>query len=138
MATSLSDIAERAGVSVKTVSGALHGGSARMSDDTRLKIKTIAEELGYVTNLAARGVRQGWLPLVGVVMGHGHMRRELFDAWVAAGARAIVHAGFGGGTVPEYLKPVFAELCARGVPVVRCSRVGAGPVIRNANFDDDA
>ena len=43
-----------------------------------------------------------------------------------------------GGTVPEYLKPVFAELCARGVPVVRCSRVGAGPVIRNANFDDDA
>ena len=27
---------------------------------------------------------------------------------------------------------------ARGVPVVRCSRVGAGPVIRNANFDDDA
>ena len=78
------------------------------------------------------------LPLVGVVMGHGHMRRELFDAWVAAGARAIVHAGFGGGTVPEYLKPVFAELCARGVPVVRCSRVGAGPVIRNANFDDDA
>jgi DNA-binding LacI/PurR family transcriptional regulator len=67
VAISLSDIAERAGVSVKTVSGALHGGSARMSDDTRLKIKSIAEELGYVTNLAARGVRQGWLPLVGVV-----------------------------------------------------------------------
>lgn len=67
MTVSLSDIAARAGVSVKTVSGALHGGSARMSDDTRQKIKSIAEELGYVTNLAARGVRQGWLPLVGVV-----------------------------------------------------------------------
>ncbi|MGO7184153.1 LacI family DNA-binding transcriptional regulator [Rhizobium brockwellii] len=67
VAVSLSDIAERAGVSAKTVSGALHGGSARMSDDTRQKIKAIAEELGYVTNLAARGVRQGWLPLVGVV-----------------------------------------------------------------------
>ncbi|MEK1897976.1 MAG: LacI family DNA-binding transcriptional regulator, partial [Rhizobium sp.] len=67
VAVSLSDIAQRAGVSVKTVSGALHGGSARMSDDTRQKIKAIAEELGYVTNLAARGVRQGWLPLVGVV-----------------------------------------------------------------------
>ncbi|MBN9052812.1 LacI family DNA-binding transcriptional regulator (plasmid) [Shinella sp. PSBB067] len=67
MAVSLSDIAERAGVSVKTVSGALHGGSARMSDDTRQKIKAIADELGYVTNLAARGVRQGWLPLVGVI-----------------------------------------------------------------------
>ena len=66
------------------------------------------------------------------------MRREVYDAWVAAGARAIVHAGFGGGTVPEYLKPVFAELRARGVAVVRCSRVGDGPVIRNASFDDDA
>lgn len=78
------------------------------------------------------------LPLVGVVTSHGNMRREIFDAWVALGARAIVHAGFGGGTVPEYLKPVFAELCARGVPIVRVSRVGAGPVIRNASFDDDA
>ncbi|WP_183801078.1 LacI family DNA-binding transcriptional regulator [Rhizobium sp. BK316] len=67
LAVSLSDIAERAGVSVKTVSGALHGGSARMSDETRQKVKAIAEELGYVTNLAARGVRQGWLPLVGVI-----------------------------------------------------------------------
>ena len=78
------------------------------------------------------------LPLVGVVTSHGNMRREIYDAWVAAGARAIVHAGFGGGTVPEYLKPVLAELCAAGVPIVRCSRVGAGPVIRNASFDDDA
>jgi DNA-binding LacI/PurR family transcriptional regulator len=64
---SLSDIAERAGVSVKTVSGALHGGSARMSEETRLRIKEIAEELGYVTNLAARSMRQGWMPLIGVV-----------------------------------------------------------------------
>lgn len=78
------------------------------------------------------------LPLVGVVTSHGNMRREVYDAWVAAGARAIVHAGFGGGTVPEYLKPVFRELAARGVLMVRCSRVGAGPVVRNASFDDDA
>lgn len=77
------------------------------------------------------------LPLVGLVSGHGHMRREIYDAWVAAGARAIVHAGFGGGTVPDHLAPVLRELRARGVHVVRCSRVGAGPVIRNASFDDD-
>lgn len=67
MTVSLSDIAERAGVSIKTVSGALHGGSARMSEETRSRIKMIADELGYVTNLAARGMRQGWLPLIGVV-----------------------------------------------------------------------
>lgn len=67
MTVSLSDIAERAGVSVKTVSGALHGGSARMSNETRQRIKEIADDLGYVTNLAARSMRQGWMPLIGVV-----------------------------------------------------------------------
>ncbi|MBB2750871.1 UNVERIFIED_ORG: DNA-binding LacI/PurR family transcriptional regulator [Rhizobium aethiopicum] len=67
MTASLNDIAARAGVSVKTVSGALHGGSARMSADTRQRIKEIAEELGYVTNFAARSMRQGWMPLVGLV-----------------------------------------------------------------------
>ena len=67
MPASLNDIAERAGVSVKTVSGALHGGSARMSEETRQRIKAIAEELGYVTNFAARSMRQGWMPLVGLV-----------------------------------------------------------------------
>jgi len=67
MTASLNDIAERAGVSVKTVSGALHGGSARMSEETRQRIKGIAEELGYATNFAARSMRQGWMPLVGLV-----------------------------------------------------------------------
>ncbi|MCA1491379.1 LacI family DNA-binding transcriptional regulator [Sinorhizobium alkalisoli] len=67
MTASLTDIAKRAGVSVKTVSGALHGGSARMSVETRQRVKEIAEELGYVTNLAARSMRQGWMPLIGVV-----------------------------------------------------------------------
>ena len=78
------------------------------------------------------------LPLVGVVMGHGHMRRELFDAWVAAGARAIVHAGFGGGTVPDELRDTLAGLRARGVLLVRASRAAAGVLVRNANADDDA
>ncbi|WP_434734336.1 LacI family DNA-binding transcriptional regulator (plasmid) [Rhizobium sp. YTUHZ044] len=67
MSASLNDIAARAGVSVKTVSGALHGGTARMSEETRRRIKDIAEELGYVTNFAARSMRQGWMPLVGLV-----------------------------------------------------------------------
>ncbi|MFT3850165.1 MAG: LacI family DNA-binding transcriptional regulator [Propionivibrio sp.] len=67
MPASLNDIAKLAGVSVKTVSGALHGGNARMSEQTRQKIKEIADSLGYVTNLAARSMKQGYLPLIAVV-----------------------------------------------------------------------
>ncbi len=77
------------------------------------------------------------LPLVGVLASHGNMRAEVVEAWVAAGARAIVHAGFGGGTVPEYLQATLAGLRARGVLLVRASRTGAGPVVRNASADDD-
>jgi len=77
------------------------------------------------------------LPLTGVVNGHGSMGRGMY-AWVAAGARAIVHVGVGGGSVPLMQRAVLHELCQRGVQVVRASRVGAGPIIRNASFDDDA
>ena len=67
MTASLQDIARRAGVSVKTVSGALHGGAARMSEETRERIRVAAEELGYVTNLAAQSMRRGWMPLLGLI-----------------------------------------------------------------------
>ncbi|MDR1969301.1 MAG: asparaginase [Burkholderiaceae bacterium] len=77
------------------------------------------------------------LPLAGIVAGHGNMRPEPYRAWAAAGARAIVHAGFGNGTVPTPLVPVLRDLCQRGIRIVRASRAG-GLVIRNAHFDDDA
>ncbi|MFO1210105.1 MAG: LacI family DNA-binding transcriptional regulator [Amaricoccus sp.] len=63
----LRDIAEKLGVSVKTVSGALNGTSIRMSDQTRQRIRALADELGYRPNIIARGMRQGVLPVVGLV-----------------------------------------------------------------------
>lgn len=67
MRVSLSHVAQLAGVSAKTVSGALHGGSAAMSAETRERVRAIARDLGYVPNLAARAMRQGRLPIVGLV-----------------------------------------------------------------------
>ncbi len=52
---SLRDIAAELGVSVKTVSGALNGGSVRMSEQTRSRIQALATELGYKPNVVARG-----------------------------------------------------------------------------------
>jgi DNA-binding LacI/PurR family transcriptional regulator len=64
---SLQDIAKRLGVSAKTVSGALHNRAIRMSDETRERIRALAKELGYTPNLVARGMRQGVMPIVGMV-----------------------------------------------------------------------
>lgn len=77
------------------------------------------------------------LPRVGVVAGHGSMCAEAFEAWGTAGARAIVYQGVGAGTLPDYLRGTVQAMRQRGIHVVRCSRTGAGPVVRNANFDDD-
>ena len=63
----LRDIADRLGVSVKTVSGALSGESVRMADETRKRIRAVAEEMGYQPNIVARGMRQGVLPIIGLV-----------------------------------------------------------------------
>lgn len=64
---SMRTIAEKLGVSVKTVSGALHDDSIRMSEDTRRRIRVLAEELGYQPNIVARGMRQGVLPVIGLI-----------------------------------------------------------------------
>ena len=56
--TRLSDVARRAGVSVKTVSNVVNG-YVHVSPDTRAKVDRALAELDYRPNLAARNLRQG-------------------------------------------------------------------------------
>lgn len=102
---SMQDIASRLGVSVKTVSGALHGGSIRMSEETRQKIKALADELGYKPNLVARGMRQGFLPILGIVA-DGLITQPFateimrsFDNAARADGLSVVVTNIGGRTV---------------------------------------
>ncbi len=64
---SLRDIADRLSLSVKTVSGALTDSNIRMSDETRQRVRSLAEELGYRPNEVARGMRTGVMPIVGML-----------------------------------------------------------------------
>lgn len=63
----LKDIAERTGVSVNSVSRALKGYSD-ISDETKARIKSIAQELGYVPHAAASQLRQGSNKSIGVIV----------------------------------------------------------------------
>ena len=64
---SIKDIAELAGVSHSTVSRALHG-RGRMSEETRMRIIALAEDVGYTPDALARGLVSGETRTIGVVV----------------------------------------------------------------------
>ena len=77
------------------------------------------------------------LPLVSIVYGSGNMYPGAYKAAVEAGAKAIVNAGTGNGSVPGYLVDTLKDVRAQGTVVIRSARVGDGFVLRNAEQPDD-
>jgi len=77
------------------------------------------------------------LPEVHIVYGSGNMTPALYDAAVAAGARAIINAGTGNGSVPDYLVEKLKSIRAQGVQIIRSARVPDGFVLRNSEQPDD-
>jgi L-asparaginase len=77
------------------------------------------------------------LPRVDIVYGYANNSRAMIDAAVAAGAKGIVHAGVGNGSVFQELQPAMKDARKKGVVIVRSSRVGNGLVARNGEVNDD-
>jgi len=78
------------------------------------------------------------LPQVDIVYGYASMNRVAVDAFVAAGAKAIVHAGVGDGSLARpAVEPALIEARKKGVIIVRSSRVGNGIIARNGEAKDD-
>ncbi len=63
----LKDIAERAGVSVKTVSNVINERHARVAPETRARVRALIEELGYRPDITAKGLRLGRSQTIGFV-----------------------------------------------------------------------
>ena len=64
----LKDIADKAGVSMMTVSNVINGKSSRVSAQTAEKINTIIKECGYVPNLSARSLSRKNSNIIGVII----------------------------------------------------------------------
>lgn len=77
------------------------------------------------------------LPLVQIVYGSDSMLPTAYDAFAQAGAKAIIHAGTGNGSVANYLVDKLRQLQQHGVQIIRSSRVTDGFVLRNAEQPDD-
>ena len=63
----IQDVAKTAGVSVSTVSRVLNG-KVDVSSETKEHVRSVIDDLGYTTNLAARSMRSFKKNLVGLIM----------------------------------------------------------------------
>ena len=77
------------------------------------------------------------LPMVSIVYGSGEMGTVMAEAAGKAGAKAIIHAGTGNGSVPDYEVGALRKLRADGVQIIRSARVPDGFVLRNSEQPDD-
>ncbi|WP_163512469.1 LacI family DNA-binding transcriptional regulator [Fodinicola acaciae] len=85
MGASLRDVAQRAGVSVKTVSNVVNG-YEHVTPTTRAKVEAALSELNYKPNLSARNLRRGRSGIIALAL------PELDSPYFAELARAMIKA----------------------------------------------
>ncbi|WP_448111316.1 asparaginase [Pseudomonas lini] len=78
------------------------------------------------------------LPDVEIAYSYGNVSDTAYKALVQSGAKAIIHAGTGNGSVSSRVVPSLQALRKDGVQIIRSSHVNAGGfVLRNAEQPDD-
>ncbi len=92
-------------------------------------VHTVNSDLGVVADQK--------LPRVDIIYAHANMSPDLIDAAVANGAKGIVIAGVGDGNMTAPALKAVERAVAKGVVVVRSSRVNGGIVRRNIETNDD-
>jgi glutamin-(asparagin-)ase len=78
------------------------------------------------------------LPDVEIAYSYGNVDGTAYKALAQSGAKAIIHAGTGNGSVSSRVVPTLQALRKDGVQIIRSSHVNAGGfVLRNAEQPDD-
>ena len=93
-------------------------------------VKCHAESSPFsLEKLEAWVAANGALPRVDIVYSHTDDDGVMVRAALAAGARGIVHAGTGNGSIHEGTEPALFEAARQGALVVRASRTGGGSTV---------
>jgi L-asparaginase len=77
------------------------------------------------------------LPRVDIVYSYANFGRDLIDCLVKIGTKGIVVAGTGDGNITADAQAGLEDAVRKGVVVVRSTRVGSGPVLRDVEVNDD-
>ncbi|WP_069659021.1 type II asparaginase [Arcticibacter eurypsychrophilus] len=78
------------------------------------------------------------LPKVDIVYGYANMTATAIDAFVSSGSKGIVMAGVGNGNLYPEAEEALKRAVAKGVVVVRSSRVFSGRTTIDSEVDDKA
>lgn len=93
----IKDISKRAEVSIATVSKVINGNYSKVSDETRIRILQIADELHYRPNMLARGLVSQKFNLIGLIIPdisnpyYAEMARGITDEALRFGYNAIIN-----------------------------------------------
>lgn len=79
----------------------------------------------------------GPLPRVDIIYAYAGVDAAPVDAALKAGAKGLVLAGVGDGNASKATIAALQAAAKAGIPVVRASRTGSGPVLRNIELNDD-
>ncbi|HJB35935.1 MAG TPA: LacI family transcriptional regulator [Candidatus Blautia merdipullorum] len=98
----LKDIAEKAGVSIMTVSNVINGKNNRVSAKTIDRINAIIEECGYVPNLSARSLTNKTSNIIGIVISPyesnyeeaNHLENPYISTMVGTIEKELRHEGY--------------------------------------------
>ena len=149
----ISDVASAAGTSISTVSNYLNGRPHRMAQETVLRIEESIDRLGYRPSWAARQLKTGFVPVLGLLVPsvanpfHGALARYVEESALERGFQVVF-----GGSLRDPLRELryaedfwsfgirgviigsspltldhLADLVGRGLRIVVFDRVVAGP-----------
>lgn len=95
----LKDIAERAGVSMMTVSNVINGKHSRVSKKTIEKVNSIIKECGYVPNLSARSLTNRTSNIIGIIISAdsdevNYLENPYISSMVGTIERELRHNGY--------------------------------------------
>jgi len=77
------------------------------------------------------------LPKVDIAYGYAGVTRAAIDAFAEQGAKGIIYAGTGNGSLTPEVTEALCDARRKGIVIVRSSRVGSGIVARNGEVNDD-
>jgi len=77
------------------------------------------------------------LPKVDIAYGYSNVTRVAIDAFITHGAKGIIYAGTGNGSLTAEITEALTQARRNGIIIVRSTRVGSGLVARNGEANDD-